>query len=652
MYILTVIPIKKGFQKENLTYFCSQKVTLGSIVEIPIRKKTADAIVVDIENAHDVKFDIKNKDYQLKKINKIKGSAIFSNAFFETCESLKYYYNSNTGVIIDSILPKIFLDSISSFKKTKNNSKENNIDINNNIDVEKLIFQSPWDERISWYKTLIRESFAKKESLYIVAPTIYDTEILKNELSKGIDSYIYIFNSRINNKNLIENYNKATTEEHPVLIIGTASFICIPREDIKTIIIEKESSEAYKQIRRPFVDLRNFIEVFSYINKVKIILSDTILRPETIYRHENGELGEVRPPSFRLKETKKQILINMKKEFEEKRDKKFEIFGDETKKIIDESLLKKESIFIYITRKGLAPVTACNDCGHTLICPSCETPIVLYGTKQMTANKGTTKRIFMCNKCGRKETTETRCPLCNSWNLTPLGIGADKVYEEIKKIYPQSNILQIDKENTTDKEAKEIINIFEKNKGSILIGTEMAFSYIKENVDHSIVVSLDGILSIPSFNINQKILHIIERLQIITNNNLVIQTRDPENKILENILKGNVLPIFRQDLIERESFGYPPFKKLIKITFIGNKEETEKSRNYINKILENYDPQIFSAFIGKIKGEYVTNTIIKINPQMWQLPKNNKNSINEDLALKLSNLSQAFSINIEPEDLL
>ncbi len=194
--------------------------------------------------------------------------------------------------------------------------------------------------------------------------------------------------------------------------------------------------------------------------------------------------------------------------------------------------------------------------------------------------------------------------------------------------------------------------ILEKNKGSILIGTEMAFSYIKENVDHSIVVSLDGILSIPSFNINQKILHIIERLQIITNNNLIIQTRDPENKILENIINGNVLPIFRQDLIERESFGYPPFKKLIKITFTGNKEETEKSRNYINKVLENYDPQIFSAFVGKVKGEYITNTIIKIDPQIWPLPINIKKSINEDLALKLSNLSQAFSINIEPEDLL
>ncbi len=653
MYILTVIPIKKGFLKENLTYFSSQKVNLGSIVEIPIRKKTADAIVVDIDNAHDVKFDIKNKDYQLKKINKIKGPASFSNYFFETCEKLKYYYNTNTGIIIDSVLPKIFLDNISSFKKRGKDSEEKiNTNTEDNIENEKLIFQSPWDERISWYKTLIRESFAKKESLYIVAPTIYDTEIFKNELSKGIDSYIYIFNSRITNKNIIENYNKALSEDHPILIIGTASFLCIPRNDIKTIIIEKESSDAYKQIRRPFVDLRNFIEVFAYIKKTKIILSDTILRPETIYRHDIGELGEVRSPSFRLKETKKQTLINMKREFEDKKNKNFEIFGDETKKIIENAIEKKESIFIYTTRKGLAPVTACNDCGHTLTCPSCETPIVLYGTKQMISNKGTTKRIFMCNKCGRKETTEVRCPLCNSWNLTPLGIGADRVYEEIKKIYSQTEILQIDKENTTDKEAKEVINSFEKNKGSILIGTEMAFSYIKENVDHSIVVSLDGILSIPSFNINQKILHIIERLQIITNNNLIIQTRDPENKILENIINGNVLPIFRQDLIERESFGYPPFKKLIKITFTGNKEETEKSRNYINKVLENYDPQIFSAFVGKVKGEYITNTIIKIDPQIWPLPINIKKSINEDLALKLSNLSQAFSINIEPEDLL
>ena len=70
----------------------------------------------------------------------------------------------------------------------------------------------------------------------------------------------------------------------------------------------------------------------------------------------------------------------------------------------------------------------------------------------------------MCNKCGHKETTEVRCMECNSWNLTPLGIGTDRVYEEVKKLYPNTKIIQIDKEAvSTDKEAHEIMKEFYKN---------------------------------------------------------------------------------------------------------------------------------------------------------------------------------------------
>jgi primosomal protein N' (replication factor Y) len=259
----------------------------------------------------------------------------------------------------------------------------------------------------------------------------------------------------------------------------------------------------------------------------------------------------------------------------------------------------------------------------------------------------------MCNKCGRKEKTEISCPKCSSWNLTPLGVGTDKVFEEIKNLYPKVRILQIDKEVTpTQKEAREVINEFNRNPGSILIGTEMAFSYLREQVYCSAVISLDGLFSIPNFNITQKILHIIEKLHSITEKKIIIQTRIPENKILQYILSGNVLPLCREDLVERRDFGYPPFKRLIKITFEGTAPETEKARGYIEKILGNYEPQIFSAFVSRIKGQYITNTVIKINPKFWPLPTTDKQILDPNLVLNLSQLPPSFSINVDPEDLL
>jgi primosomal protein N' (replication factor Y) len=343
----------------------------------------------------------------------------------------------------------------------------------------------------------------------------------------------------------------------------------------------------------------------------------------------------------------------MKEQVDEKGSKTFTVLSNTTKKMISYAIEHNESVLLFTIRKGLAGVTVCHDCGNTLLCPTCSTPIVLYGSKQRNATKIANSRVFMCNKCGHKETTEVRCEACSSWNLTPLGIGTDRVYEEVKNLYPNSKIIQMDKETTTtDKEARDAMTEFYKNPGSILIGTEMVFSYINTEVTHSAIISLDGLLSIPSFNITQKILHIMEKLHEITKRNLIIQTRIPENPILEHILNGNVLPLYREDLKERKQFGYPPFKRLIKITFTGTAPETEKARSFIENYLGGYEPQIFSAFIGKVKGQYVTNTVIKIEPNLWPLLTDDKKIISTHLSDNLRRLSPAFSINVDPEDLL
>lgn len=637
-------------QKEFLTYFSLNDIPLGTVVSIPVRTKTLDAIVVGMEDARHMKSELRQQDYQLKKVIGVKGQSPFTPSFFIACQRMKDYAVSSTGTIIKALLPTTYLENIRELVVHPHIEISG---VKENIKQEKLIFQALTSDRIAFYRTLIREAFAKKQSVFLCVPTRADIEQFKNALTKGIEKYVFAFHGDMTKKALIANYNEVVEDPHPVLIIGTGMFLSIPRTDIKTIIVEHESSEAYKQLTRPYIDIRSFAETLSSIDKVKLILGDTLLRPDTLYRHEQGELGEIASPLFRLPETERQIIVDMKKEVDDKGSMKFTVLSEKTKKMIEFALENNESVFLFSVRKGLAGVTVCHDCGHTLLCPSCQTPIVLYGAKQVTANKLESKRIFMCNKCGRKESTETKCPECQSWNLTPLGIGTDRVHEEVKKIFPRAHIIQIDKETTpTDKEARIAIADFNKTPGSILIGTEMVFSYLHIEVTHSAIISLDGLLSIPSFNITQKILHIIEKLSYITNRNLIIQTRIPENIILKNILSGNVLPLYREDLEERKHFRYPPFKRLIKITFAGSKTETEQARSYIEESLGAYEPQIFSAFVGKVRGQYITNTVIKIEPKLWPLPTNDDYIKNRELSQKLSHLPPSFSVNVDPEDLL
>lgn len=650
MYIVTVIPIKKGIGKEYLTYFSAQDITLGTIVSVPVRSKVIDAIVISTENAISMKSDLKSRDYELKKIAGIKGRSPFTKEFFIACERMKGYVVSSTGSVIEKMIPNVYLENIKDLKVVNSLDIEKGVE---NIKHEKLIFQALDPDRFAFYRTLIREAFAKKQSIFICVPTRYDIENWKSGLVKGIEQYVYAFHGDINKKTLVKMYNDVISETHPVIIIGTGMFLSIPRGDIKTIILEHESSDSYKQFGKPYLDIRSFVEVFSSITKTKLIFGDTLLRPDTLYRHDQGELGEIASPLFRLPQAERQFIVDMKEEVDDKGVKKFTVLSEKTKKLIESAIAKKESVFLFSIRKGLAGVTVCHDCGHTLLCPECSTPVVLYGAKQRTSTKIEQSRIFMCNKCGHKETTEVSCKECGSWNLTALGIGTDRVYEEVAEHFRNANIIQIDKEATsTDKEARNAINSFYKNKGSILIGTELAFSYLNTKVDHSAIISLDGLLSIPSFNITQKILHVIEKLHYLTSSNLIIQTRNPDNKILEHILSGNILPLYREDLKERKQFGYPPFKRLIKITFSGTAVETNKARAFIDKILGEYEPQIFSAFIGKIKGQYITNTVIKISREEWQLPTSDRKATKSLLADNLYRLPPSFSINVDPEDLL
>ncbi len=654
MYIATVIPLTKGFQREELTYFTGKEISIGSIVHIPLRKKIVDGIVINIEDASDIKSEVKGADFELRKIESVVGPAPFAQTFFTTCEKMKDYSLGTTGNVVNAMLPALFLERYSELVKvTPPEITTNGIKIKN----EKVIFQALLADRLSWYRTLIRESFAKKESVFICVPTAYDINHFYTAFSKGIEKYVYKFHSDIPKKTLIADYNTVVSESHPVLIVGTGPFLSIPRHDIKTIIIEHESAGAYKQMSRPFIDMRTFAEVMAGISGSKYIIGDTLLRPETLHRHDTGELGEVASPLFRLPTVERQIIVDMTQEVDEKGLHTFSVFGETTKKMISYALDHKENIFLFTLRKGLAGVTVCHDCGHTLLCSHCSAPVVLYGSKQKTATKDEKNRIFMCNKCGRKETTETRCPKCESWNLTPLGIGTDRVVEELKELYGDAHVVQIDKETAnTEKEIRILTDSFYEKPGSILVGTEMAFASIRDKVTHSAIISIDGLLSIPSFNINQKMLHIIEKLHSVTERNLLIQTRISDNTVLKHVLSGNVLPLYREDLKEREQYGYPPFKRLIKITFRGTAKESEKAREYLESELGKYDPQIFSAFIGKVRGEYVTNTVIKLDPKIWALPfvisSERDKAEHEALFETLRSLPPSFSVNTDPEDLL
>ncbi len=646
MKIISVIPLQKGILKGDLTYFTNLNVSVGDIVVVPLRSKKVLALATSIEELREAKSNVRGMKFNLKKILENKGKSVFSSEFLYSIFDTSKYFAQNINNTLVSLIPNTFLEEYEKIIKIKNKSviKKGNIENTKKIKAEKLLFQYRTEDRISVYRTLIRESFARNKSIVMVLPTQFDIEKFEKQLSRGIEQFTFVVHSGNTAKKNLLTYEKIISSDHPVFILCTPPFLAIPRKDINTIILERENSNAYRTISRPHLDLRIFVEIYASRINARLIIADDILRYETIERKNTDDLAPLHPLSFRTDFTGEIEVFGRQK----RNDKKFSIFSNESIKEIKFALENKRNVFIFSLRKGLATMTVCKDCHETVNCEACGAPLVLY-----LSHKGK-KRMFVCNRCEKEIGGDIACASCGSWNLIPLGIGTDSVQEEIKKLFPKNNIFKLDKESAKSTSgAKKIISEFEKAKGAILVGTEMTFFYLKEKVSLSVIASFDSLWSIPNFKMGEKIVRILFSVIENTKEKIIIQTKNKEDSAILAIKSGNLLSFVREELDNRRELNYPPFRRFIKITHLGTKDQTIKAREELKEIFQEYSPEIYSGFITKLKNKYVTNALIKIDTRKWSLPELKEDaSIDENLLKKLTALPTSFDVLIDPEDLL
>jgi primosomal protein N' len=652
MKLLEVVPIAKGINKDTLSYFSVSDIPIGSIIKVPLRKRVVPALVINAREVKDSKSEIKNSSFALKKIAKAKFTNLLTKNFVDAAEMAANYYIGTIGSVLNSIIPKTLLENIDKIKLQEINfGNANPGQIKSQLDgarkntrAEKFVIQSTDDDRYAQYKSIIREEFAKGSSVFFCLPTIQDIKKAKESLHKGIEMYTFVLHSSMNKKDIVETVNKILSEKHSVLVIGTGGFLSIPKNNIGTIILDKENSRSYKTQTRPYIDMRKFAEVFAEKINSKIIFGDLLLRTDTIWRQKRGELVELVSLKFRSLTTSSQEIIDMRstqKDINEtiktdENKKIFRIFSEKLEKKIKENIENNEHMFIFTGRRGLSPSTVCADCGNVVKCNSCGAHTVLH--------KSTNENFFLCHKCGERRNALEKCSHCGGWRLTTLGIGSEMVEEKMKELYPKASIFRIDADATpTHNRAQAVAEKFYNSPEGILVGTEMALLYLTEKIENTAVVSIDSFFSIPDFRINERILNILLKIRSITDKYFIIQTRDIKQKVFEYAVKGNLVDFYRDEINDREKLHFPPFTTLIKISIAGTKEEVLEMSGNIQKIIEPHIIDIFPAFIPQSKGKYGVNGIIKIPGGKWP---------DKELCDKLKILPIDVLINVDPDSLI
>ncbi len=612
MYVVLVTPIIKGAPANPLTYFSARPPRVGMIITVPLRGRKIRALVLEVSSATAQKASLKDAPFATKKVINFSGKLFFHQTFIEALKEAAEYFVSSPGELLASLVSR-HLFSEKCFKEINFSARAESFEksladstkTSSSAKFLPLLLHDGEEERYLVWKNLIRESFAKGESLIIIVPNRQEAMRLYEYLEKGISEYAYLLHGDLSEKKFLHNWQSALSNKHPVLMVGTRLALPFPRGDVATLILDRESARGWKTLSRPYADLRTVAEIYARRRGLRLIYGGQIVRPETYARFLNYEITELAKPKFRLKNFRRQILLDMRKRSNDF-SWSFSFLNNQLAEFF-QTTAKEDLIFLFVARRGLYPVTVCGDCGSLKVCPMCSRTLVLYNEAS--------ERNYRCHHCGFKEKLslekEISCSFCGSWKLSPIGVGIDAVKEEVVRRFPDRPIYLLESGAGSQKQLEKVALEWQKT-GGILLGTEFALPYLPAKIFACAIVSLDALFSVPDFRMHERIIMIASELSRRTDN-FFIQTRNPEARIFSYIESGVLTDYYKDELAERKEYDYPPLATLIRLSSAGPEPALLKTKEMISDRLGDREKVFF--FGRSSAGKKVLHTLIRV--KIW-----------------------------------
>ncbi len=346
------------------------------------------------------------------------------------------------------------------------------------------------------------------------------------------------------------------------VVIGARSAIFAPLKNIGIIIIDEEHSESYKQENNPRYNTLDIARERSITHKCPIVLASATPTIESYARAKRGYYNLLEMEErVNKKPLPKVTIVDMKNEIR----KGNMIFSDLLKSEIEKRLERKEQVMLLLNRRGYSTYLSCKSCGYSFKCPNCDITLTYHKTSGM----------LRCHYCGYAENKPVICPSCKERDITSMGLGTERLEEEIKRMFPASKTLRMDADTTTTKGShNRIIEEFNSGNYNILVGTQMISKGLNfPNVTLVGVINIDSSLNIPNFRSSEVTFSLLD--QVIGRAGrgekegcAIVQTFNPDHYSILCAQNHDYKLFYEKEMKVRKNLSYPPYRfiTLIKIS--------------------------------------------------------------------------------------
>ncbi len=416
------------------------------------------------------------------------------------------------------------------------------------------------------YMELIARAAKSGRASIVLIPEIALTFQTVMRFYSRFGERVSILHSRLSQGERYDQFLRAKNGELDVMI-GPRSALFTPFSKLGYIIIDEELEGSYKSETVPRYHARETAMARGQMAGASGVLGSATPSLESSYRAAGGQVRRFylkgRAKAGQLAEC---YVEDLRAEL---KSGNRSILSRRLQRLMEERLLRREQIMLFLNRRGMAGFVSCRECGEVIKCPHCDVSLSLHADG-----------MLKCHYCGYETAKAQVCPACGSKYIGGFRAGTQKIEELVKQRFPDARVLRMDYDTTRTKDSYEqILSAFANEEADILIGTQM----IVKGHDFP-KVTLVGILA-ADLSLGASDYRASERtFQLLTQaagragrgaipGEVVIQTYQPQHYAIEAAKKQDYEQFYEQELAYRKLMCYPPVWNLLLIAVASKQEE-------------------------------------------------------------------------------
>lgn len=470
------------------------------------------------------------------------------------------------------------------------------------------------------YIKLMEQAVNEGKQVLYMLPEIALTAQIIRRLQKHFGGYITVYHSKFNQNERVEIWNKVRSGEAKI-ILGARSSLFLPFKELGLIICDEEHDPSYKQQDpAPRYHARDAAIYFASLfhpggpgTNAAVLLGSATPSLESYHNAYTGKYGLVE-----LKERYGAVAMPQIEIVDTKRiptpNKARVIISPVLKEAITQSIQQDKQVILFQNRRGYAPYQVCQTCGWVPHCKNCDV--------SLTYHKVTNK--LQCHYCGTIYSVVHTCEACGNHQFSQQNFGTERIEEELQEQFPSLRIARMDVDSVKGKTAHDsLIREFEQKKIHILVGTQMVVKGLDfEHVDLVGILDGDAILSFTDFRVNERAFQLMEQVSGRAGRKekqgmVLIQVRNINHPVLQLVQQHAYRQFFLEEIENRQRFAYPPFSRLILVTFRHKEAKVvaDASMAFTELMKKEFGSYIVGPaqpIVNRIRNQYLMELLFKL----------------------------------------